>query len=72
MRGKGAFKALQMIFLLLGVVSAGAFIFSYLESDNEVEARHEFQRLMRQVELRLNDTKLYNELVLLTGHQRKI
>ena len=68
LRGKGAFKALQMILLLLGVVSAGAFIFSYLESDNEVEARHEFQRLMRQVELRLNDTKLYNELVLLTGH----
>ena len=68
LRRQGAFKALQMILMLLGVVSVGAFIFTYLESDNEVQARREFQGLMRQVELRLNDTKLYNELVLLTGH----
>ncbi len=65
---KNIFRILQVVVLLLFIISIGAFVFSYLESDKEVEMRHHFQQLMHRIKVKLNDTELYNELTLLTGH----
>ena len=53
---------------LLTIETIDKFVQSYLESDKEVEMRHHFQQLMHRIKVKLNDTELYNELTLLTGH----
>jgi Ca2+-binding EF-hand superfamily protein len=58
---------LKVSLILLLIVSIGSVVFMFLERDEELSMRKDFQQLMADVERRLNNTNLYRRVVAHAG-----